>query len=254
MTDKIVPVEQTESKETGLLVTLGRKYEVSPTNMLNAVKATIFKAGEGKKVSNEHLMAFLMVANQYDLNPFLRQIYAFESRGGIVPIVAIDGWISLVNRHPNYSGHTFEDVVDDEGEVLGVKTTMYRKDRDHPVEVTEWMVECKRDTDPWKKWPRRMIRHKSFIQCARYAFGYSGIYDDDEGQRIVESQGVIDIGKQPSAIGIPRSNAQVAKDVPKEPPQESPEAPEEPQPGDQSEPPEAHSKPPSGELPLGDGE
>lgn len=29
-----------------------------------------------------------------------------------------------------------------------------------------------------------MLRHKALIQCARVAFGFSGIYDEDEARRI----------------------------------------------------------------------
>jgi hypothetical protein len=32
-----------------------------------------------------------------------------------------------------------------------------------------------------------MLRHKAMIQCARLAFGYGGIYDQDEAERIVEA-------------------------------------------------------------------
>jgi hypothetical protein len=32
-----------------------------------------------------------------------------------------------------------------------------------------------------------MLRHKALIQCARVAFGFSGIYDPDEAERIVET-------------------------------------------------------------------
>lgn len=48
------------------------------------------------------------------------------------------------------------------------------------------MSECKRPTQPWQSHPKRMLRHKAMIQCARLAFGYTGIYDEDEAQRIVE--------------------------------------------------------------------
>lgn len=33
-----------------------------------------------------------------------------------------------------------------------------------------------------------MLRHKAMIQCARIAFGFTGIYDEDEAQRINEAQ------------------------------------------------------------------
>jgi hypothetical protein len=64
---------------------------------------------------------------------------------------------------------------------------IHRKDRGHPIRVTEYMSECKRpNVGPWQSHPRRMLRHKAMIQCARLAFGYSGIYDQDEAERIVE--------------------------------------------------------------------
>src|SRR3546814_16074139 len=71
-------------------------------------------------------------------------------------------------------------------------TTLFRSDRAHPTEVTEFMSECKRGTQPWQSHPRRMLRHKATIQCARLAFGFGGIYDQDEAERIVESR-VIDV-------------------------------------------------------------
>lgn len=56
---------------------------------------------------------------------------------------------------------------------LGCTCTIHRKDRKHPVIVTEWLIECQRDTEPWKQHPRRMIRHKAIAQCARIAFGFA---------------------------------------------------------------------------------
>jgi hypothetical protein len=53
------------------------------------------------------------------------------------------------------------------------------------VTVTEYLAECRRDTGPWKSHPRRMLRHKAMIQAARLAFGYGGIYDQDEAERVM---------------------------------------------------------------------
>ena len=69
------------------------------------------------------------------------------------------------------------------GKLMSITCRMYRKDRARPTEVTEYMSECLRGTDTWKQWPARM-RHKATIQAARYAFGLSGIYDEDEAQRM----------------------------------------------------------------------
>jgi hypothetical protein len=48
------------------------------------------------------------------------------------------------------------------------------------------MSECRRSTDVWKQWPARMLRHKATIQAARYAFGFAGIMEQDEAERMVD--------------------------------------------------------------------
>jgi phage recombination protein Bet len=135
----------------------------------------------------EQFAAFLLVAKQYDLNPITKEIYAFPSRGGIVPIVSIDGWLKLVNSHPQFDGMEFSESHDDKGELVSVTCRLWRKDRSKPIVVTEYLDECVRPTDPWKM-KHRMLRHKALIQCARYAFGFAGVYDPDEGERIVLAQ------------------------------------------------------------------
>ena len=171
----------------GLVATFAEKYTVEPEKLLNTLKRTAFKQQGNKEVTNEQMMALLVVANTYDLNPFTREIYAFPQSGGVVPIVPVDGWMKIINSHPNFDGMTFKDQLNDKGQIVAITCSMYRKDRAHPVEVTEYMAECSRNTDPWKKWPARMLRHKAAIQAARYAFSFSGIYDPDEGDRINES-------------------------------------------------------------------
>ena len=143
-------------------------------SLYQTLKTTVFK---DTKDDNE-FAALMVVANQYGLNPFTKEIYAFAKGGKVTPIVSVDGWARLVNDNPNCDGIQFEQ--DNESATCKI----YRKDRAHPTVVTEYLAECKMNTDPWKKYPKRMLRHKAFIQCARMAFGFSGIYDEDEAQRI----------------------------------------------------------------------
>ena len=150
----------------------------------STLKKTIMPAD--KNISNEQIAAFLIVAKEYDLNPFTKEIFAFPARnGGIQPIVSIDGWLKIINSHKQFDGMIFVDHITD-GILSAVTCKMYRKDRQHPTEVTEYMSECRRDTDTWKKYPIRMLRHKAAIKAARYSFGYSGIVDQDEAERIVD--------------------------------------------------------------------
>mgnify|MGYP000028093929 FL=1 len=165
---------------TTLTAKLAKQFDMGDgSDLVNTLKATCFKSGT--QVTDAQMTALLIVANQYGLNPFTREIYAFPDKGGIVPVVGIDGWSRIINNHDQFDGMDF--AQDDES----CTCTIYRKDRSHPVKVTEWMSECRRSTVPWQSHPKRMLRHKAMIQCARLAFGFSGIFEQDEAERIIEA-------------------------------------------------------------------
>ena len=160
-----------------LLAKMAARFSVEPGKMLSTLKSTAFKGD----VSNEQMMALLIVADQYGLNPWTKEIYAFPDRqNGIVPVIGVDGWARIINNNQQFDGMEFEQ--DEES----CTCSIYRKDRAHPTRVTEYMKECRRDVAPWKSHPRRMLRHKAMIQCARLAFGFVGVFDQDEAERIIE--------------------------------------------------------------------
>jgi phage recombination protein Bet len=149
------------------------------TGLMETLKATAFKG----QVSDAQMTALMIVANQYGLNPWTKEIYAFpDKNNGIVPVVGVDGWSRIINSHPQFDGLDFEQ------DATSCTCTIHRKDRGHPIRVTEFMIECARDVGPWKSHPYRMLRHKALIQCARLAFGFVGIFDQDEAERIVEAE------------------------------------------------------------------
>lgn len=176
---------------------------VEPEGLMQTLKDTCFKQRPGRdnkpaiEVNNSQMMALLVVANEYGLNPFLKEIYAFPNKaGGIEPIVGYDGWIRLVQSQPTFKG---EELVDGWDERLGkdgnprgfyYDCTMHRSDRDVPTKIREYHNENWRDTDPWNNMPNRMTRMRAYIQCARVAFGFGGIHDPDEGERIADAMAI----------------------------------------------------------------
>ncbi len=196
--------------------------------LIDTLKQTAFKG----PVTDAQMTALMVVANQYGLNPWTREIYAFPDRqNGIVPVVGVDGWSRIINDHPQFDGLEF--AQDSES----CTCSIYRKDRSRATSVTEYLAECRRDTQPWKSHPRRMMRHKAMIQAARLAFGYGGIFDQDEAERIVErnmgpAEIIPDIGPPPTsrteavkAALAGRSKAKVATTTPT--PVAAPDAPQE---------------------------
>lgn len=187
-------------QRVSLIEKMAAKYHVEPSKMLGTLKATAFKVKDCE-ATNEQMMALLVVADQYGLNPWTREIFAFPDKSGIVPVVGVDGWSRIINDHPQFDGMSFEQ--DNEK----CTCTIFRKDRSHPIGVTEYLVECKRGTQPWSSHPKRMLRHKAMIQCARLAFGFGGIFDQDEAERIIErDMGTADVTS--TVVAMPQSKSQ----------------------------------------------
>lgn len=150
----------------------------------DAFEATLRATVVPKQCTREEFAAFVLVAREYKLNPILKEIYAIPKKGGgIQPIVGVDGWYNIMNKHPQFDALDFEDHLDSKGAVTAITCRIHRKDRSRPICVTEYMDECRQGTEPWQRWPRRMLRHKAAIQAARVAFGFSGIVDPDEADR-----------------------------------------------------------------------
>lgn len=183
-------VPEVVTKKSAVMA-LASQLTVSKEELVKVLKETAFK---DCKTDSEFLSA-VVVASTYRLNPLLKEIYAFPgSRGGVTPVVSIDGWIKIVSRQDDYDGvELIENEATPEencpGGLKSVTAKFYLKNRAHPVSITEYMSECyDKNKQPWVRWPRRMLRHKAYIQGARVAFGIAGIYDEDEAQRIVEAQ------------------------------------------------------------------
>ena len=187
---------------------LGERFgmEGDGRELVQVLKSTAFKG----EVTDAQMAALMVVANQYGLNPFTRELFAFpDKQNGIVPVVGVDGWSRIINSHPQFDGIEFHHA-DEFVTMPGAKPApewiechIHRKDRSRPVVVREYLDEVYRApfkgkygdvTGPWQTHTKRFLRHKAMIQCARLAFGYGGIYDQDEAERIVEAAPVKHMG------------------------------------------------------------
>lgn len=198
----------------------GEKFGVDPDTLVDVLKATCFRGqrADAAPVTNEQLVALLIVADQYGLNPFTKEIYAYpDKNGGIVPVVSVDGWIRIINEHPQFNGLEIRTpdamITDESGRKYKHKpcwewmeVTIFRKDRYHNQPIVEFFDEVYRPSlnlknqntnewyevpTPWQSHTKRLMRHKSIIQAGRVTFGFAGIYDDDEAQRILDDEKVV---------------------------------------------------------------
>jgi phage recombination protein Bet len=190
-----------------LIQKFAERFSFDEDRIVDTLKATAFKVKEGV-VTDAQMMALLIVADQYGLNPFTREVYAFpDKQNGIVPVVGVDGWSRIINQHPEFDGMEFrasEKIVDLPGArpcPEWMECVLYRKDRTYPTAIREYLDEVYREpftgtkegrnytvNGPWQTHTKRFLRHKTMIQAARLVFGFVGIFDQDEAERIIDGQ------------------------------------------------------------------
>lgn len=197
-----------KDKQHSLVVKFAERYGILPEKLITTLLATAFRQRDGQQPTLEQLVALLVVADQYNLNPFTKEIYAYpDKQNGIIPVVSVDGWTRIANEHPQFDGADFrfsEEMYEPQAGIrlhAWMEAVIHRKDREHPIVVREYAEEVYRlpllvkrkdgpgsyeVKTPWQSHPKRMHRHKTWIQGLRYAFGFAGIYDQDEAERIME--------------------------------------------------------------------
>ena len=199
----------TANGKPGTAVTLLEKFSaplgLSPEYFKQVVKATVLKTKD-RPATDEELAMFLAIADRYGLDVWTKQIHGFVDKGAIVPIVGVDGWNHLETHNPD--GTVREDFAYEEVEIAPreewvqvdknakicpewVTVRIFHKASGKATVHTEYLDECyvpprNGYNGPWQTHTKRMLRHKARIQCIREAFGFGGIYDEDEAQRIIE--------------------------------------------------------------------
>jgi phage recombination protein Bet len=200
--------KKTEGSDNALAI-MAQRVAVPAAQLQQTLMQTAFKGA----TPAEFLM-LVAVANKYELDPFVREIYAFPKKGGgIVPLVPIDGWLKVIMRNPDFAGMDVtwsDELIQPSPQArycpAWVEVTIHHKGTpDHPTVHREWIDEMYRDTGPWNTTTKRMLEWKGIIQAARVAFGLSGIFDKDEAQRFGQGEIIegitVEVEQAPPPIG-----------------------------------------------------
>lgn len=185
-----------QHNDKSLIVRMAERLgNVDPNKLWGVIKNQCFNVPYGQQPSDEQMLMLCIVTEQYGLNPLTKEIYAFPDKGGIIPVIGVDGWVSILRRQPEYAGCEFG-YSDAKVRMPGAQVDCYEWTectihlkgkasitvREHLDEV--YKQPRKGRDGPWQSHTKRMLRHKALIQAARVAFGFSGVYDPDEADNI----------------------------------------------------------------------
>lgn len=203
---------------------LGISWGLDP-NRIIGFAATFISVKGGQQVPMSKVIEFLMVCDQHKLNPATKEVAAFYSADkGLTTFVMIDGWVKLGNQHPECDGWEFEEQADKDGKVMAVRCKVYRKDRSRAV-VTPWLhlTDWKVNSSPqWQSKPSWMLSMKALKHGLRLAFGFAGIYDDEEVREIheVKQADITSVTDSPNVVddmGKQSKGATIAASIKRDP-------------------------------------
>ncbi len=193
------------SNANDLVARFAERYGFEENELLNTLAQTAFRQQNGSVPTREQMLSLLAVADCYDLNPFIKQIYGLsDRRGGVLPVISVDGWTHIMNSNPESDGLEFhypDELVQFDEDMKPchpwVECTVHRKDREHAIRVREYLDELyrplvikngKKFPGPWQTCPKRMLRHRAQVQAIRIGYGLSGLFEPDEVERLLETQ------------------------------------------------------------------
>ena len=123
------------------------------------------------EVPAKTILTLLRSMQSLHLDPLCEEIgFTQYDDGQWQLFITIEGCSKLLNQHPQFNGLVFtqSDTLID-GVPEWIECAIYRKDREVPTTVREYLTEVKGENEIWKKMPRRMLRHRALQQCVRLA-------------------------------------------------------------------------------------
>jgi hypothetical protein len=173
--------------ERSVWARIAERHGMEVARCREVIMNTVMPRREGKLIASEaDMAAALLIADRYELDVFTKEIHFTPGKGGgILSIVGVDGWVTLANRQHDYRGWSYRDIEDTGGKLLAVEVTIHFRGGREPQVIREWLVECKRPTEPWRNMERRMLRNRALCQAIRLAFGVGGILLEDEAADLI---------------------------------------------------------------------
>ena len=117
------------------------------------------------------ILVLLRSMQSLHLDPLCEEIGFTQFEDGQWQVlITIEGCSKLLNQHPQFNGLVFNqaDTLID-GVPEWIECSIYRKDREVPTTVREYLTEVRSENPIWQKMPRRMLRHRALQQCVRLA-------------------------------------------------------------------------------------
>jgi len=204
---ELAPVGPPKDTRVSLSDALAAEYMVNPDQLFRVISRNIISVRAGDPApTNEEVMLVMSICQTYGLNPFLRHIHAFRSKGKLQTPVGYDGWVHIANTNPGFKGVQYEypdpdTMVDRFNKKCfpWVKATAYVEGRAPTVVIVfldEWA-----QGDNWFAHPNHRLRLKAYTSCIREALGVA-LPDDIDAEHIMMADALLADKPKEATVGI----------------------------------------------------
>ena len=167
---------------------MGTEIVKSQSGTWTQSQIQLIKDTVAKGVTNDEFALFLYTATKYNLDPLIKQIWCVKY--GTSPAAIFtgrDGFLAKAHESGQFNGMKTLPTFGPNGKAISATCQVYRKDMEHPIEVTVYTEEYSSGKANWAKMPTTMICKVAESQALRKAFSISGIYSEEEKFSIEQS-------------------------------------------------------------------
>lgn len=185
-------------RSPSLLDAMSQRLSMKPDALLAIIKNQIISVNrkyDQSPITNEECALVLHTMHKYGLDPMVRQVYAFRSKGRLQIVVGYDGWIKIVQSRREHLGFQITAVGPDikvPGNKYGMMIPMWMEGKiesegriptSFRIYFLEWFDP---NNDIWVAKPYHRYRMKLFIQHAREHYGIS-LMDDIDAEYVMRA-------------------------------------------------------------------
>ncbi len=154
------------------------------------------------------------IVAKYDLDPIAREIFVTKSKGKLITIIGIDGWIKILDRTDHYDGYEMEIHEDENGVIDYVDATIHSKVRKHPSTYRAFRSEySKLSGFMYQKIPIHMLRLFALRHAARLFVPLGGtVMTQEEADAIIDGKAT-STGSRVERVELPEVTAEPSPEL-----------------------------------------
>lgn len=179
------------TQKRSIVSEVGSILGVDPSKVCDLLREVWHTSKDEAPLTDREMFRGLSLIARYGLDPIAKEVYVTRSKGKMLTIIAIDGWVKVLDRTDGYDGFEWEDETDDGGNVVAVNVKIYSTKRTRPVTYRGLMREYMQVAGiVARSMPVHMLRLFSLRHAARLFTPIGGdVLTEEEAKYVVDRYG-----------------------------------------------------------------